>query len=75
MKQSRFVSRGGSREVAQLIQNRLGVHCSLSRQPIVMQPGDEALVVRLMYRPSDPAAKEPARRADGWEIGLLKQIS
>jgi len=40
-----------------------------------MQPGDEALVVRLMYRPPDPAAKEPVHRTDGWEIGLLKRIS
>jgi len=75
LKQSRFVSRGGSREVAQLIQNRLGVHCSLSRQPIVMQPGDEALVVRLMYRPPDPAAEAAQVRRAGSEIGLLKRTA
>ena len=45
LKQSRFVSRVGSRDVAKLIQDRLGVHCPLSREPIVMQPGDEARVV------------------------------
>jgi len=75
LKQSRFVSRVGSREVAQLIQNRLGVHCSLSRQPIVMQPGDEALVVRLMYRPPDPAAEAAQVRRAGSEIGLLKRTA
>ena len=67
LKQDRFVSRVGSREAAQLIQDRFGVHCPLSCEPILMQPGDAALVVRLMYRPPDPAA--------GWEIGLLKRTA
>jgi len=75
LKQSRFVSRVGSRDVAKLIQDRLGGHCPLSREPIVMQPGDEARVVRLTYRPPDPAAEAQVRRAAGSEIGLLKRTA
>ena len=76
LKQGRFVSRVGYRESARLIEGRFGVSCPLSREPIVMQPGDEALVMRLMYRPPDPTATghvEP--RTNGWEIGLLKRTT
>jgi hypothetical protein len=73
LKQGRFVSRVVSREVAQFLDCRFNIHCPLSRDPIVMQPGDEALVVRLLYRAPAPAAKDP--RTDGWEMGLLKRTA
>ncbi len=76
LRQGRFVSRVGNREATQFIEDRFGVSCPLSREPIVMLPGDEALVVRLLYRPPGPSATghvEP--RPEGWEIGLLKRTA
>ena len=76
LRQGRFVSRVAYREAAQLIQDRFDVRCPLSREPIVMQPGDEALVVRLMHRLPDPdATGHVDPRDDGWEIGLLRRTA
>jgi hypothetical protein len=70
------VSRMGDLKAAEFIQGRFGVPCSLSRLPIVMLPGNEALVVRLLHRPPNPSATghiEP--HPDRWEIGLLKRTA
>src|SRR5712691_9694196 len=76
LKQSRFVSRVGYRETVRFIEDRFGVRCPPSREAIAMQPGDEALVVRLKYRLPDLAAKGPLNpRSDDWEIGLLKRTA
>jgi len=64
----RFVTRVGYREAAQFIENRFGVRCPLSREPMIMQPGDEALVVRLKDR-MPPVKKHLQPRAEDWEIG------
>ena len=74
--QGRVVTRVGYRETAKFIEDRFGVRCPLNREPIAMQPGDEALVVRLKYRLPDPAVKGPLNpRAEDWEIGLLKRTA
>jgi hypothetical protein len=49
-----------------------GLALPLSREAVAMQPGDEALVVRLAYRVADPAAKGAlAPGPEDWEVGLL----
>ena len=74
--QGRFVTRVGYRETAQFIEDRFGVHCPLNREPITMQAGDEALVVRLKYRLAYPIVNERIKpRAEDWEIGLLKRTA
>jgi hypothetical protein len=77
LKQGRFTSRVGYKTVAQFVDNRFGVHCPLSREPIAMQPGDEGLVVRLKFRlPDDQALKVSLKhQTEDWEIGLLKRTA
>ena len=72
--QGRFVTRVGYRETAQFIENRSGVRCPLSREPMIMQPGDKALGVRLKYR-MPPVKEHLEPRAEDWEIGLLKRTA
>jgi len=75
LKHSHFSSRVGSEATAQFLKDRFGVRCPLSREPIVMQPGDEALVVRLKYRLPDLGAKAHlAPRNEDWELGLLERV-
>lgn len=47
-----------------------GAQCPLSREPHRMEPGDEALVVRLPYRLHDPAMKKEHIPVE-WEYGIL----
>ena len=74
LKHGRFETRVGFRHTAKFIEERFGVRCPLSRESVVMQPGDEGLVVRLTIRPPNPAV-EVDPRAEDWEIGLLKRIA
>ena len=69
-------SRVGYGETARYIERKLSVACPLSRQVTRMAPGDEGLVVRLNYRPQDPAMKRgPTHFSDeDWELGLLERI-
>jgi hypothetical protein len=73
--QGRFVTRVGYLETAQFIEHRFGVRCPLSREPMIMQPGDEALVVRKYRMPEPPVKGHLERRAEDWEIGLLKRTA
>jgi hypothetical protein len=70
LKRGGFTSRVGYEATAQFIEDRFGGRCPLSREPITMEAGDEALVVRLK------AAKGRLKpQADDWEIGLLKRTA
>jgi len=74
-----WVSRVGYPETARHIEHTLGVRCLVSREITRLRPGDEALVVRLTYRPQDPRMKreqreEPPFSAEDWEIGLLTRF-
>jgi len=76
LRDRRVVSRMGDLKAVQFIQGRFAALFPLSRQPIVMLPGDEALVVRLLHRPSNPSATEHVEPLpDSWEIGLLKRTA
>jgi hypothetical protein len=76
LKHGGFTSRVGYKAPAQFLQDRFAVRCPLNREPITMQAGDEALVVRFMYRPPHPAAKGHVYpRVEDWEIGLLKRTA
>jgi len=65
-----FVSRVGYAETAQFIRDLTGVEPELSREESKMEPGDEALVVRLKYRLRDPKVKGAFQPGpDDWELG------
>lgn len=67
-----WASRIGYPATADHIEAISGVRPDISRDATAMQPGDEALVVRLKYRVADPARKgtfEPG--PDDWEYGIL----
>lgn len=67
-------SRIGYPATADHVQAVTGVRPPLSREATAMQPGDEALVVRLTYRVQDPAAKATFRPAPGdWEYGIMRR--
>ena len=72
-----WASRIGYPATADHIHNISGTRPGVSREQTVMEPGDEALVVRLKYRVQDPAKKaryEPG--PEDWEYGILrKEIS
>lgn len=77
LKRGGFTSRVGQKAAAQFLDDRFNVHCPLSREPIAMKPGDEGLVVRLMFqRPDDSALKGSLKhQIEDWEIGLLKRTA
>jgi len=53
------------------------VKCPLSRVATILNVGDQALVVRLSYRPQDTSMKRDLSKfnpaAETWEIGLLSR--
>lgn len=72
-----FRSGIGYPETADLIREWSGTVVPLSRETFSMEPGDEAMIVRLRYRVVNPATKgQPVSRdpAD-WEIARLKRLS
>jgi len=70
-----FTSAVGYEETARLIKEMFGVECPVSRTMIDMAPGDEALVVRLARRVSDPGLKgSVAVTEESVELGLLRRI-
>jgi hypothetical protein len=67
-----FISRIGYPATADHIENLAGVRPALSREATAMQPGDEALVVRLKYRMQNPAQKADYQPGvEDWEYGFL----
>jgi hypothetical protein len=66
------VSRVGYPATAEHIAALCGQRPALSREPSVMAPGDEALVVRLPYRVQDPGTKA-THEPQAWEYGLLRR--
>lgn len=71
-----FLSRVGYQQTADFIENITGVKITLSRDVSRMQPGDEAMVVRLPYR-VHPLGKGSYQLVndDLWEIGRLVRLS
>ncbi|MEW5952607.1 MAG: DUF1874 domain-containing protein [Bacillota bacterium] len=68
-----FISRIGYPATAEHIQEIAGIQPAISREATAMQPGDEALVVRLKYRvqnPGEKAAHQPS--PEDWEYGILR---
>ena len=68
-----FTSRIGCRETAYFTQRLTGITIPISWEAMALEPGDEALVVRLRYRLADAALKRQALclADDEWEIGRL----
>lgn len=73
VRQGNFVSRVGYPATADHIETISGVRPEVNREATAMQPGDEALVVRLKYRVTDPGQKAGYKPgSDDWEYGILK---
>lgn len=67
-----WVSKIGYPATADHIRDLSGIRPELSREVVAMQPGDEALVVRLKYRIADPALKKTHQPGpEDWEYGVL----
>lgn len=69
-----FISRIGYPATVEHIEKMSGIWPEISQEATAMQPGDEALVVRLKYRVQDPGEKatyQPAK--EDWEYGILKK--
>ena len=71
----------GYPETAEALSQLLGVPVQVNRVTIVMEPGDEALVFRLVLPPGTPRIQphEKGRiaehvRAGHWELGLLRRL-
>lgn len=67
------ISRIGYEETARLIEEITGHLPAPSREAVMLEPGDEAMVVRLKYRVQDPRTKGLPTRANrgDWEIARL----
>jgi len=75
LRQGNFISRIGYPATAAHIQALSGIRPELSREATAMQPGDEALVVRLKYRLQDPNQKAIYRpKSEDWEYGILRVV-
>jgi hypothetical protein len=71
----------GYEETAAALSQILGVPISVNRKTIVMEPGDEALVFRLVLPPGSPRIDPKDKgqiaqhvKAGHWELGLLKRV-
>lgn len=72
LRQGNFVSRIGYPATADHIKALSGIRPEISREATAMQPGDEALVVRLKYRVKNPVEKATYQPGPGdWEYGIL----
>lgn len=72
LREKPFVSRIGYPATADHIKKLSGIRPELSREATSMRPGDEALVIRLKYRLTDPNQKpNHAPGPDNWEYGIL----
>lgn len=62
----------GYPDTARFIERVLGVKVELSREQVILEHGDEALIVRLKYRVQDPGQKgQFTPRDEDFEIGLV----
>jgi len=69
-------SQVGYPATAQHIRDISGLQVGLSREPTRMEADDEAIVVRLKYRLTDPRQKATYQpKADDWEYGLLVRLA
>src|SRR5690554_2570708 len=70
-----FQSRVGYPATAHFVQRIAGVRVSLNRDPSWLDLGDEALVVRPVYRLQDPKQKRDWTPADeDYTFGILRRI-
>ncbi|MBT9156278.1 MAG: hypothetical protein DDT37_01263 [Firmicutes bacterium] len=75
LRQKDFASRIGYPATADYIKSLSGVRPDVNREATSMQLGDEALVVRLKYRVTDPGQKTACQpELDDWEYGILRMI-
>ena len=76
MRSREFVSRIGYPDNQAFIQRIAGVRVALSREESAMQPGDEALVVRPVYRLRDGAQKKSFKpRDEDFVFGILRRLT
>jgi len=74
--QGNFRSTIGYPSTADHIERLSGIRPEVNRDRYTFTTGDEALVVRLKYRPGNPAAKGQIRpRPEDYEYGVLTRLS
>ena len=65
----------GYPDTAAFIERISGTRPEISRERFDMQPGDEALIVKLKYRMQDPTQKGKFVPSDeDYEFGLLRKV-
>lgn len=76
-----FISTIGYPETAEALHRLVGIAIPVNRTTVKMEPGDEALVFRLAFKPGDPRPDVALKGQLGveWilersEIGLLQRI-
>jgi hypothetical protein len=74
--QGGFVSAMGHPASARFLGEQLGIEVPVHRVAIAMQPGDQAIVLRLKGRlPEGAVLTEEQMRALPFELGLLTRVS
>jgi len=68
------ISYVGYPQTAEHIKSLSGLRVALNRAKCAMNEGDEALVVKLAYRVTDPTTKGQPQPED-WEYGLLRRTA
>ena len=70
-----FISAIGHEATTKLLSRILGVEIPVNRVRIAMEPGDVALVFRVLQRlPEGKVLSEDELREIPWELGLLKRV-
>jgi hypothetical protein len=71
-----WLSRVRYAKTAGHLRKAFDIEVPLSRATLRMEPGDQALVVRLRHRPQEPHMKRGQEEflAGDWELGLLERI-
>jgi len=73
LREKDFISRIGYPATAEHIFRLSCIRPEINREATKMNPGDEALIVRLKYRLADPGQKvNHAPSIEDWEYGVLK---
>jgi len=71
-----YTSRIGYDETVAYVERMTGHRPVISRDASPLEPGDEALVIRLKYRVQDPRTKGGVRpRDEDWELAWLRRVT
>ena len=72
--QNEFTSRIGYQQNADIIKEMFGVNVEVSRDLSKVQLGDDALIMRLVYRVQNPKSKGDAVSPDDFEWAIFRRV-